>query len=154
MILLKHNSMMFHYRVAGVALHEGHVLLQQSVNEPIWALPGGHAEVGETAAQTLVREMHEELGASVRVGRLLWVVENLFPKEAIRHHELGLIFLMDLGAACDWLYPGPLIANEDGLPMTVAWHPLSTLEALPLYPSFLRRGLQTLPESVTHIITA
>ncbi|MDX9956766.1 MAG: NUDIX domain-containing protein, partial [Anaerolineae bacterium] len=117
MIRLTQNDITFRYRVAGVALHEGRVLLQESPDDHVWALPGGHAETGENATATLVREMQEELGANVQVNRLLWVVENLFPHEGIRHHELGLYFLMDLGAALERLYPGPVIADEDGVPM-------------------------------------
>jgi ADP-ribose pyrophosphatase YjhB (NUDIX family) len=152
-IRLTQNDITFRYRVAGVALHEGRVLLQESPDDHVWALPGGHAETGENATATLVREMQEELGASVQVNRLLWVVENLFSHAGIRQHELGLYFLMDLGAEVERLYPGPVIADEDGVPMRVAWHPLSTLETLELYPEFLRRGLQALPESIIHIVT-
>ncbi len=43
-----------------------------------WAMPGGRAEIGETSARTIVREMQEELGCEVEVERLLWTVENFY----------------------------------------------------------------------------
>lgn len=154
MIRLAREGITFHYRVAGVALHDGCVLLQGALNSPIWTLPGGHVEPGETAAAALRREMHEEIEVAVRIERLLWVVENLFPDHIVQHHELGLYFLMDFGDARLRLGPGPYTGNENGMAITVAWHPLTNLETLPLYPAFLRQGLQMLPEHPSHIVTA
>jgi 8-oxo-dGTP pyrophosphatase MutT (NUDIX family) len=56
--------------------------------------PGGRAELGEPAAQTLKREMLEELNTKVEVVRLLWLVENLFEYADKEYHEIGLYFLM------------------------------------------------------------
>ncbi|MFT5462930.1 MAG: 8-oxo-dGTP pyrophosphatase MutT (NUDIX family) [Planctomycetota bacterium] len=36
-----------------------------------WELPGGQIEVGEGSPECLAREIHEELGLTVRVGKLL-----------------------------------------------------------------------------------
>ncbi len=52
------------------------------------------ANCGETSAETLQREMVEELGVAVEVGRLLWVVENFFDFEKRHWHELGFYYLM------------------------------------------------------------
>ncbi len=37
---------------------------------PVWKLPGGKSEVGETAAECAVREMFEEVGIRLSVGDL------------------------------------------------------------------------------------
>ena len=42
-------------------------------------IPGGHVELGDTNAQTLVRELKEEIGADITVGDLKWVAEIFFP---------------------------------------------------------------------------
>jgi 8-oxo-dGTP pyrophosphatase MutT (NUDIX family) len=47
----------------------GIVLLQNERGE--WELPGGQIEVGETSPECLAREIEEELGLRVHVGRLL-----------------------------------------------------------------------------------
>ena len=81
----------YQMRVAGLGFREGHVLVHRAVHEPFWTFPGGRAEIGETSDETLRREMIEELGVEVTVGRLLWTVENFFHYERRDWHELGLL---------------------------------------------------------------
>ncbi len=71
----------FQMRVAGIAFRNGHVLVHRATHEKFWTFPSGRAEIGERSEETLAREMVEELGAEVSVGRLLWVVENFFHYE-------------------------------------------------------------------------
>jgi 8-oxo-dGTP diphosphatase len=56
-----------HRVVAGLAIRQGSVLLcHRTIRRQwcpgVWDLPGGHIEVGETAAAALIRELREELG--------------------------------------------------------------------------------------------
>lgn len=66
-------------RVAGIALDDGKILLlDQDTDGPRrWSLPGGKVEDGETLEQALVREMREETGAEVEIGRLLYLCDNV-----------------------------------------------------------------------------
>ena len=57
----------FNYRVAGVCVHAGHVLLHQAAGDDFSALPGGRPELGEDSRTALAREMHEELGVEIVV---------------------------------------------------------------------------------------
>jgi 8-oxo-dGTP diphosphatase len=62
--------------VAGVLIDEqGRVLLAQRPPgkslEGLWEFPGGKAEPGESAAQALARELHEELGIHAELGEVL-----------------------------------------------------------------------------------
>ena len=65
----------FNYRVGGVCIERQRVLLNQEVGTDYWFLPGGRCQLMEPAADTLRREMREELEVTVRVGRMLWIVE-------------------------------------------------------------------------------
>ena len=57
---------------AGVLWHEGRVLLGERRRPPgKWEFPGGKVEPGESAPECLVRELREELGIEVHVGRLI-----------------------------------------------------------------------------------
>lgn len=64
----------------------GRLLLIRRRNEPgagLWSLPGGRIETGETGEQAMVREVREETGLSVTVGRLLGELERLGRNGAI-----------------------------------------------------------------------
>lgn len=52
---------------------DGRVLLVQPTYKPTWEIPGGVMEAGESPAATVAREVREELGVTLPVGRLLVV---------------------------------------------------------------------------------
>jgi 8-oxo-dGTP diphosphatase len=60
---------------ADVLLRDDHgrLLLVDPQYKPDWDLPGGMAEANEPPSETVIRELREELGLSVSVGRLLCV---------------------------------------------------------------------------------
>lgn len=56
--------------------------------DEIYDLPGGKMEVGETEAETVQREVHEELGVEVRVGQKLgqyWFMDERLNVKVICH---------------------------------------------------------------------
>jgi 8-oxo-dGTP diphosphatase len=61
------------YVAAGLLITDerGWVLLVQPTYKPTWEIPGGLTELGETPPQTCRREVLEELGIDLPVGRLL-----------------------------------------------------------------------------------
>ncbi|GCE10430.1 NUDIX hydrolase [Tengunoibacter tsumagoiensis] len=158
MITFKEQGRKFTYRVAGIVFHNGHVLFQRSTKDPkevFGFLPGGRAELGESAEATLKREMLEELGVEATVERLVFVVENLFTEEGHAHHEINFQFLMHFPDDC-YLYQGDTTferhADDEELPMIFDWLPVAQLEQLAVYPTFLKQQLQQLPEQTTHIL--
>jgi ADP-ribose pyrophosphatase YjhB (NUDIX family) len=151
-ISFERNNVQFDHRVAGVALHDGHVLLHRAECDDFWALPGGRCEMMEPSTAALRREMAEEMGADVRVVRLLWVVENFFDLNGLAHHELGLYFLIDLGPHFRYDVARAFYGDEEGLRLIFRWFPTRELEAVPLYPSFLRIALQSIPQATQHIV--
>ena len=64
---------------AVVTDEQGRLLMIKRGHEPgagLWSIPGGRIEPGETDAEALVREMFEETGLAVEVGRLIGRVQR------------------------------------------------------------------------------
>ncbi|GAA2284638.1 NUDIX hydrolase [Actinomadura sp. NPDC048955] len=66
-------------RVTGIVIEDERILLldQDTDTGRSWSLPGGKVEASEPLAEALVREMREETGADVEVGRLLYVCDHI-----------------------------------------------------------------------------
>lgn len=144
----------FNYRVAGVFIDGGRVLLQREEGMDFWVLPGGRVEVNETSEQALAREMAEELHIAAEIGRLVWIIENFFGIDA-PYHELGLYYEVRGPSSLT----GP---NEFSVEETVAgggvkriyfqWFPLDDLEVVRLMPLFLRHALNDLPSHTERVV--
>jgi len=69
--------------VAGLMAHEGRVLITQRRADqalPLqWEFPGGKVEPGEAPVVALARELTEEIGVTVEVGRIWDVLFHAYP---------------------------------------------------------------------------
>ena len=104
---------------------EGRLLVVLRSHEPAagtWSLPGGRVEPGETRQQACVREVREETGLDVLVGRHVGTVE--------RDGPAGTTYVID-DYACDVL-GGELRAGTDAA--AVEWVDEARLRELPLSP--------------------
>jgi ADP-ribose pyrophosphatase YjhB (NUDIX family) len=138
----------FNFRVAGVAYARGRVLLQRVPEIDFWFLPGGRVEMLETATDALRREIREELGVAVDVGRLLWVVENFFTMDGRQYHELGLYFAIQVPSSLDG--DGEFRAFDQSVELYMRWLPLDNLPQI--RPSFLHEALQAPPATTAHVV--
>ena len=147
------DSDQFNFRVVGVCIRDSRVLLHREENDDFWVLPGGRPLLHEPTRETLVREMWEEIGRRVDVGRLLWVVENFFAFQGRRFHELSLYYEMHLGN--DRLTPNDLAeftGKECEITLLFHWIPLDRIAHIHLKPTFLKTALRELPFTPRHLV--
>ncbi len=55
---------------------EDRILLQRRSDSGNWALPGGTMNIGETLAQSIIREVREETGFNVQIGRIVGIYSD------------------------------------------------------------------------------
>ena len=88
--------------VRGAVFQEGRILLVREAEDGSWTFPGGWAEVGQSAAESIEREVREESGYLVKPVRLLACWDrNKHAHPAIPFHAYKLLFLCEIfgGAA-------------------------------------------------------
>ncbi|MBK8912347.1 MAG: NUDIX hydrolase [Chlorobi bacterium] len=153
MLTIDDGQRFFNYRIAGVAIHNGKVLVHRGPGDDFWTLPGGRAEMGETAAETLQREMIEELNTTVEVGEPLWFVENFFEYNNRSFHELGLYFSMTFPP------DSPLLELEEGefqdeigVRLIFRWQPIEALAQIAIAPTCIAERLPAVGLGFQHIV--
>jgi ADP-ribose pyrophosphatase YjhB (NUDIX family) len=97
-------------------------------------LIGGGVEVGESHRDAILREVDEELGATIQDLAFVAAVENIFRIDGALGHEVVFLY-------SGRLEPQPAAENatlteSDGSIVQVVWRPFDDAdEPLPLYPA-------------------
>ncbi|WP_144696680.1 NUDIX hydrolase [Fictibacillus phosphorivorans] len=131
----------FNYRVAGVLIREGRVLLHRAKAETNWSLPGGRVKLGEDAQTSLKREMKEELDLNVKVNGFLWTVENFFTYAEKEIHEVGLYFKITAKNPLPF-HNGEEFTVLEADRLVFKWVPLENLNEYVLYPQVVKEKLE------------
>ena len=151
MVMFSNGEITFMYRVGGIAVHDGCLLVEHDVKRGFCFVPGGRVEYGENAVQALSRELDEEMGGGVEIGRLVIVADNLFELDGIRYQEAGLYFLMEFPPGHPVLgREGRFEAEEPNL--VYQWIPLDELKEAELFPRFLREFVLDIPHTPKYVI--
>ncbi|MGB8370683.1 MAG: 8-oxo-dGTP diphosphatase MutT [Verrucomicrobiia bacterium] len=73
---------------AALIFHDGKLLITRRHSDAhlggLWEFPGGKREPDETFEQCLVREIREELGVEISVGKLFESVTHAYPEKTVR----------------------------------------------------------------------
>ncbi|MHA6297109.1 NUDIX hydrolase [Devosia sp. CAU 1758] len=144
----------FNYRVAGIIIMNGQVLVCREDDDVYTMLPGGRVELGEASAVSLEREMAEELAMPANVGAMIATSESFYRREGEDFHELGFFYRVELpgqgpNGTSPWLQ-----RPDEGHILSFHWVPLTgdALEQFNLLPRWLPGFLRDLPEGQAHIV--
>ena len=92
---------------------QGRLLLMHRADNAHWGIPGGNIEIGESVTQATIREVFEETGLSIAVGRLIGVYSDpanymtaAYPNGRVVHY-VNLCFLGNVTG-------GTLRGSEEG----------------------------------------
>ena len=146
---------LFNYRVAGIAIRDGHVLICREDDDDYVMLPGGRVELGESSPVALAREIAEELQSPATIGPLAYTVENFFEHEGRRVHELGAYYLIELPPTFPFQRGGVVFESDDaGLRLHFEWIDLAGDGLLErhLRPRFMIDYLRRIPATTEHLI--
>ena len=110
--------------VGAVIICNGKILLERRKNEPgkgKWSIPGGLVELGESAEETVIREVMEETGLEVEAPMLIDVVHNVTMDEngKVEYHFVIVDYFVKLKG-------GVLEASSDAAELE--WVQLSAVE--------------------------
>ncbi|MFM9958209.1 MAG: NUDIX domain-containing protein [Phycisphaerales bacterium] len=113
----------------------GHVLLCRNLKPGPRGghafLPGGHVEFGEAAQVALRRELREEAGVEMTVGRCVLVGETSFTQSGRRRHEVNLVFHGELAVSA----PAPIASLEPHIGFE--WFPVERLADAGFKPDWM-----------------
>jgi 8-oxo-dGTP diphosphatase len=93
----------------------------------VYNLPGGNVDKGETLTETVVRELMEELGIEVEVGKMILSGDVIMPegKEDVLH----CVFEGKIQSG------KPILNPKETSALAVVWMPLEDLNGLKMYPN-------------------
>lgn len=83
--------------VRAAVFREGCILLVKESEDGLWSLPGGWADVGETASKAAMRETYEESGYRVRATKLISAYDrDQHGHPPIPYHVYKLVFMCEI----------------------------------------------------------
>lgn len=108
---------------SGLLIRENRVLLVRCIYDgqpqPLWVLPGGRQESGETIEEAVVREFAEETSLQVRTLGLAYVSESIDP--AIGYHVVNCTFFVEEAGGLGTVQPrDPAVVDTRFVPVADA----------------------------------
>lgn len=156
-LLFKTDERVFSYRVGGILIKDGKILLQR-LKSGEYSVIGGHARYMETSAETLRREFFEELGVKIKVNSLIATAEIFFPWDENRNtHQIAMYYGIELDG--DTLPEAEIFSGFDELggkrvDLDFCWVELTKLtEPISFYPAELIPVLLSPSAAPVHFIS-
>lgn len=155
MIVMNAGDSRFQLRAGALIRSSGHILIHRAIGDQFWVLPGGRVEFHEAGAETLAREIEEEIGCPATIGPLRFIIENFFEFAGMRVHELGFYYEAELSRPLPFHESEIVHRIKDGsaelefrwaLPTRVA------LDQFDLQPLPIRDLIEAMPAGIQHLV--
>ena len=127
------SELSFRPSVYGVIIKDSKILLSKQWDG--YDLPGGKVELGETIKEALVREVKEETGVNVKVGKLICCEDSFFklPKDGKPVQSILIYYQCDfIDGEISTKY---LSEDEKSYASKAEWIDLSKVKSLKFYNS-------------------
>ncbi len=155
-ILFRTDDLIFSYRVGGILVKNGKLLLQKPKDDD-YAMIGGHVTAFETAEDALRREYGEEIHAEIKVERLVATSEIFFKWGNLPCHQICFYYtvslLNDESIPQDGVFHGYDEFGGERIDLDFVWVPISELQALTVYPRELMPHIISGCDGVIHFVS-
>ncbi len=129
-------------RAAGVIIHNGKVLVHKNGKTNHYALIGGRVEIGENSAETVKREIKEEIGKDVEINGYISTIENFFEMKDSKYHEIMFIHKVEFVNEDDKNIDYELKNIEGKDYLKYVWLEIDKIDEYPLLPGAVKSILK------------
>ena len=127
--------------------NENKILMVKQYHEgrEFWLLPGGGIELGENSKEAAKREMFEETGLEVSIGKLIWHIEEVSTERGMRFVNF---FLGEIISGVVQLGYDPEFNQDNQVLRDIRYFTREEIQAMEkVYPESLKDELWDLVES-------
>lgn len=141
-ITININDYKLNVRAAGVILHNGKILVHRNVNSDHYALIGGRVEIGENSADTIKREIKEELGKDIEIQGYISTIENFFKMKDSKYHEIMFIYKIEFTNEEDKKIENTMKNIEGKEYLQYEWIEIDRIDEYPILPRVVKDVLK------------
>ena len=129
-------------RAAVVIIHNNKVLTHRNINSNHYALPGGRVEIGENSADTIKREISEEMGKKIEITGYISTIENFFEMNNQKYHEIMFVHKAEFVNEEDKILQ-ETIKNIEGKDfLQYEWVDIDKIDEYPIMPKVIKEILK------------
>lgn len=125
-------------RAAGVIIHNGKMLVHRNINNNHYAIIGGRVEIGENSADTVKREIKEEIGKEIEITGYIATLENFFEMKGSKYHEIMFVHKVEFVNEEDKKIEYTMKNLEGKDYLQYEWIDLDKIDQYPLLPAVMK----------------
>lgn len=129
-------------RAAGVIIHNGKMLVHKNINDDHYAIIGGRVEIGENSADTIKREIKEEIGKEIEITGYIATIENFFEMKGSKYHEILFVHKVEFVNEEDKKIEYTMKNLEGKDYLQYEWIELDKINQYPLRPAAMKEILR------------